>query len=116
MARRKQLSCLAFTALCAFAGLIHAAGQPAAEHSTSEQPSVTLDRPGTGLREFKTGDVAPETYQRESSALKDWQARHLPTPDEHEQWVEIQGTYALINIPTGTIRQLISKSGAKTKP
>jgi len=98
--RGRLLSSLAFAALCALGSVAHAA----------EQPSVSLDRPGAGVREIKKGDNVPDEYQRESLALKDWKQRHLAAPEKNQQWVEIQDKYALINIPTGTILEMVEKS------
>lgn len=95
---------LALAAVCIFSSLSYAA----------EEPSVTLDRPGAGVKQIKTGDNVPDEYQRESLALKDWQQRHLSAPGKNEQWVEIQDKYALVTIPTGTIKQMVDKS--KVKP
>jgi Ni/Co efflux regulator RcnB len=95
---------LALAAVCIFSSLSYAA----------EDPSVTLDRPGAGVKQIKAGDNVPDEYQRESLALKDWQQRHLSAPGKNEQWVEIQDKYALVTIPTGTIKQMVDKS--KVKP
>jgi Ni/Co efflux regulator RcnB len=99
---KKVLPQVAFVAFCLLGTLANAA----------EQPSVTIDRPGAGLKELKKGDNLPDQYQRESLALKDWQNRHLSAPGKDEQWVEVFDKYALVNIPTGTILQMINKSDA----
>ncbi|MGI4837960.1 MAG: RcnB family protein [Janthinobacterium lividum] len=72
--------------------------------------SVTLDRPGVGSHEIKEGDKAPDEYKRKELALGDWKKRHLAAPGENEQWVEIKDKYVLVNIPNGTIKQMIDKS------
>jgi Ni/Co efflux regulator RcnB len=100
MTRSRYLSSLVFTTLCALGSIAHAA----------EQPSVSLDRPGAGVREIKKGDNVPDEYQRDSLAVKDWKQRHLAAPEKNQQWVEIQGKYALVNVPTGTILEMIDKS------
>jgi Ni/Co efflux regulator RcnB len=100
MTRSSFLPSLAFAALCALGSLAHAA----------EQPTVSLDRPGAGVREIKKGDNVPDEYQRESLALKDWKHRNLAAPEKNQQWVEIQDKYALVNIPTGTILEMVEKS------
>jgi Ni/Co efflux regulator RcnB len=74
--------------------------------------SVTLDRPGVGAHEIKEGDKVPDEYKRKELALGDWKKRHLAAPDENEQWVEIKDKYVLVNIPNGTIKQMIDKSAA----
>jgi Ni/Co efflux regulator RcnB len=102
MLAKKYLPHLMFTALCAMGSLAHAA----------EEPSVKLDRPGYGVKELKEGDNAPDQYQRPDLALKDWRARHLSEPGDDKQWVEIHDQYALIDIPTGTIRQMVPKAKA----
>ncbi len=99
MIRKKTFTAITLALLCTL---------PSVSHSAHE-PSVKLDRPGAGVKEFKVGDVAPDEYQRENLELKDWQHRHLKAPGEHEQWVEIQGKYALISVPTGTIKELVNK-------
>jgi Ni/Co efflux regulator RcnB len=96
---KKPLAALSLTLLCALSSLAHAA----------DEPSVTLDRPGTGDREYTVGDPVPDEYQRESLEIKDWKSRLLKAPGEHEQWVEIKGKYALISVPTGTIKEMINK-------
>lgn len=100
MTRSKLLLRFTFATLCAMSSLAHAA----------EQPSVSIDRPGAGIREIKKGDNVPDEYQRESLALKDWKHRHLAAPEKNQQWVEIEGKYALVNIPTGTILEMVDKS------
>lgn len=102
MLGKKLLPHLLFTAVCAVSSFSYAA----------EQPSVTMDRPGAGVKEMKEGDNVPDQYQRPSLALKDWKARHLSAPDENQQWVEIKGKYLLVDIPTGTIKQMVSKGKA----
>lgn len=99
MPSKQPLAALALTLLCAVSSVSHAAGDPA----------VTLDRPGTGDREYKVGDPVPDEYQRESMEVKDWKSRHLKAPGEHEQWVQIKGKYALISVPTGTIKEMVNK-------
>jgi Ni/Co efflux regulator RcnB len=102
MLAKKYLPHLMFTALCAVGSFAHAA----------EEPSVKLDRPGYGVKELKEGDNAPDQYQRPDLALKDWRARHLSEPGDDKQWVEIHDQYALIDIPTGTIRKMVPKAKA----
>jgi Ni/Co efflux regulator RcnB len=103
MNARKYL--LAFTAVCALGNLGYSVA--------AEEPSVQLDRPGAGVKEIKEGDNAPDQYQRDSLAIKDWQQRHLNAPGEHQQWVEIKDKYALVDIPTGTIKQMVDKSSVQ---
>ena len=100
MPGKKYLPHLLFAAVCAVSSFSYAA----------EQPSVTMDRPGAGVKEIKEGDNAPDQYQRPSLAVKDWRARHLAAPDENQQWVQIKDKYALIDIPTGTIKQMVPKA------
>lgn len=102
MISKKLLPSLAITALCALGSFAHAA----------DEPSVKMDRPGTGVREIKVGDNVPDEYQRDSLALKDWKRRHLSAPGEHEQWVQIKDKYALVSIPTGTVKEMVNKSKA----
>lgn len=103
MTGKNHLAHLAFAALCALSSFAHAA----------EEPSVTLDRPGAGVKQIKEGDNLPDEYQRDSLALKDWQKRHLSAPGKDEQWVEVQDKYALVSIPTGTIKQMVDKARVK---
>jgi Ni/Co efflux regulator RcnB len=98
----KYLPHIAFAAFCTLGSLAHAA----------EEPTVNLERPGAGVREIKEGDNVPDQYQRDSLAIKDWKARHLSAPGEHQQWVEIKDTYALVDIPTGTIKKMVRKGDA----
>ena len=100
MIGKKYLPHLLFTAVCAVSSFSYAAGEP----------TVTLDRPGAGVKEIKEGDNAPDQYQRPSLAIKDWRARHLSDPGKDNQWVEIKDKYALVNIPTGTIKQMVPKT------
>jgi Ni/Co efflux regulator RcnB len=74
--------------------------------------SVTLERPGVGAHEIKQGDKVPDEYKRKELALGDWKKRHLAAPDENQQWVEIKDKYVLVNIPNGTVKQMIDKSAA----
>jgi Ni/Co efflux regulator RcnB len=74
--------------------------------------SVTLDRPGVGAHEIKQGDKVPDEYMRKELALGDWKKRHLAAPGENEQWVEIKDKYVLVNVPNGTVKQMIDKSAA----
>lgn len=99
MNHKNLLTALMLAGMCSVAGISHAAGEP----------SVQLDRPGSGVREIKTGDNVPDEYQRPALAIKDWKAKRLKAPGEDEQWVEIIGKYALVNIPTGTITDMNSK-------
>ncbi|RRV10545.1 hypothetical protein EGJ27_02690 [Pseudomonas sp. v388] len=99
MPSKRPIAALAITLFCAASSASFAA----------EEPSVTLDRPGTGDREYKVGDPVPDEYQRESMEVKDWKSRHLKAPEEHEQWVQIYGKYALISVPTGTIKEMVNK-------
>jgi Ni/Co efflux regulator RcnB len=99
MKRKNLLTALTLSLLCSGVSVSYAANEP----------SVTLDRPGAGVREIKTGDNVPDEYQRSELAIKDWKARNLKAPGEHEQWVEIKGKYALVSIPTGTITEMVDK-------
>ncbi len=94
MFNRRYFSSVAFAALCALSHVAQA----------DEEPSVTLDRPGAGMKEMKEGDNVPDQYQRDSLAIKDWDKRHLRAPEKNEQWVEIQDKYVLVDIHTGTIK------------
>ncbi|RAU44103.1 MULTISPECIES: RcnB family protein [unclassified Pseudomonas] len=96
---KTYLTAFSLVALCAVSSISQAA----------EEPTVKMDRPGAGVREIKKGDNVPDEYQRESMAIKDWKSRKLTAPGEHEQWVEIGGKYALVNIPTGTIKEMVNK-------
>lgn len=64
------------------------------------------------MKEIKEGDNVPDQYQRDSLAIKDLEKRHLKVPEKNEQWVEIQDKYVLVDIPTGTIKEMINKSDA----
>jgi Ni/Co efflux regulator RcnB len=99
MISKKTLCHLTFAALCGLSSLSHA----------SEEPSVTMERPGAGVKEIKEGDNAPDQYQRDSLAIKDWDKHHLSAPGKNQQWVEIKDKYALIDIPTGTIKKMVDK-------
>lgn len=74
-----------------------------------DDTSVTLDRPGAGITQLKEGDNVPDEFQRPSLAVRDWKARHLSAPGKNEQWVEIKGKFALVSIPTGTIKELVER-------
>lgn len=103
MPHRSYVRTLAFAALLAMTGTGYAA----------EEPSVKLDRPGAGVQEIKKGDVAPDEYQRPSMAVQDWQKHHLSAPEKDEQWVKIHGKYALVSIPTGTVKEMVNGDGKK---
>lgn len=100
MIDKKYLAPLALAALFSL-------GAPA---FAANDNSVTLDRPGVGAHEIKKGDKVPDEYKRKELALGDWKKRHLAAPDENEQWVEIKDKYVLVNIPNGTIKEMIDKS------
>ncbi|TDV72522.1 RcnB family protein [Pseudomonas sp. LP_7_YM] len=95
----KCLPGLTLVASCVLSGSLYAA----------QDTSVTLDRLGAGITQIKEGDNVPDEYQRPSLAVQDWQARHLSAPGKNEQWVEIKGKFALVSIPTGTIKQLVDR-------
>ncbi|MDD1964767.1 RcnB family protein [Pseudomonas sp. NPDC090203] len=99
MTSKLSIAALSITLFCAVSSVSYAA----------DEPGVTLNRPGTGDREYKVGDPVPDEYQRESMEVKDWKSRHLKAPAEHEQWVQINGKYALISVPTGTIKEMVNK-------
>jgi Ni/Co efflux regulator RcnB len=99
MISKKSLCHLTFAALCGLSSLSHA----------GEEPSVTMERPGAGVKEIKEGDNAPDQYQRDSLAIKDWKKHQLSAPGKNQQWVEIKDKYALIDIPTGTIKKMVDK-------
>jgi len=99
MMQKPTLAALSLAALCALSSYVNAA----------DGPSVKVDRPGAGVQEIKAGDVVPDEYQRSSLALKDWKSRHLKAPEKNEQWVEIGGKYALVSIPTGTVKEMVNK-------
>ncbi|WP_082060980.1 RcnB family protein [Pseudomonas abietaniphila] len=98
MISNRTLCHLTFAALCGLSHFSYAA----------EEPSVTMDRPGAGVREIKEGDNVPDEFQRPSLAVKDWQKHHLSAPGKDEQWVKIQDKFALVSIPTGTIKQMVN--------
>jgi Ni/Co efflux regulator RcnB len=97
MISNRTLCHLTFAVLCGLSHFSYAA----------EGPSVTMDRPGAGVREIKEGDNVPDEFQRPSLAVKDWQKHHLSAPGKDEQWVKIQDKFALVSIPTGTIKQMV---------
>ena len=55
---------------------------------------------------YGNGDKAPDQYTREEVAIKDWKAKGLPQPDEHEQWVQISGHYVLVNRVNAVIKEI----------
>lgn len=99
MTYKKPFAALTIGLLCALSSLTFA----------SDGPSVTLDRPGAGAVELKIGDIVPTEYQRESLEVKDWKSHKLQAPGQHEQWVEIEGKYLLISVPTGAIKEMVTK-------
>lgn len=79
----------------------------------ADEPSVKLDRPGVGMHEIKEGDKVPDEFKRKELALNDWQKRGLKAPEENNQWVEMQDKYVLVNIPNGTIVEMLPKASVK---
>ena len=59
---------------------------------------------------YGNGDKAPDQYTREEVAIKDWKAKGLPQPDEHEQWVQISGHYVLVNRVNAVIKEIRTKN------
>jgi Ni/Co efflux regulator RcnB len=98
MISKKNLCHLTFAAMCGLSSLSYAA----------DEPSVRMDRPGAGIREIKEGDNVPDEFQRPSLALKDWQKHGLSAPGKDEQWVKLKDKFALVSIPTGTIKQMVN--------
>lgn len=106
MTTSKLLPRLALAALCALSVPAFAA------ETGAKEESVTLDRPGNGDHEIKEGDKVPDSYKRQELAIDP--AEHgLKQPDENEQWVEIKDKYVRVNIPNGTIVEMIDKSSVK---
>lgn len=58
---------------------------------------------------YGNGDKAPDQFIRDAEAIKDWHARGLPKPDEHEQWVQISGHYVLVNRVNAVIKEIRTK-------
>ena len=86
----------------------------AAPLAFADEPSVNLDRPGSGMEQIKKGDKVPDSYKRKELAFGDWKQHHLTAPTENEQWVEIQDKYVLVNVPNGTVKDMVAKD-AKPK-
>ncbi|CAI3788414.1 hypothetical protein AHFPHNDE_02090 [Pseudomonas sp. MM227] len=106
MTTSKLLPRLALAALCALSVPAFAA------QTDTKEESVTLDRPGNGMHEIKEGDKVPDSYKRKELAIDP--AKHgLAQPEENEQWVEIKDKYVRVNIPNGTIVEMIDKSSVK---
>ncbi|MEC4167922.1 MULTISPECIES: RcnB family protein [unclassified Pseudomonas] len=59
---------------------------------------------------YGNGDKAPDQYTREEVAIKDWKAKGLPQPGEHEQWVQISGHYVLVNRVNAVIKEIRTKN------
>ena len=59
---------------------------------------------------YGNGDKAPDQYTREKVAIKDWKAKGLPQPGEHEQWVQISGHYVLVNRVNAVIKEIRTKN------
>jgi Ni/Co efflux regulator RcnB len=55
---------------------------------------------------FHRGDRLPAHY-RNQARVNDWQARRLHAPARGQQWVQVDGNYALIAIATGVIASLV---------
>ena len=108
MTHNKLLPRLALAAFCAMSVSAFAAETKAG----AEEPSVTLDRPGNGMHEIKDGDKVPDSYKRKGLAIDP--AKHgLKQAEENEQWVEIKDKYVRVNIPNGTIVEMVEKSSVK---
>lgn len=72
----------------------------------AETSNDTVQHSPTGGRELKVNDRAPDVYQREEKALKDWKKRGLKAPVEQAQWVQINDKYVMVMITNGTIVEI----------
>jgi len=87
---------------------------PLAAHATDEKPAdckpdaVWTDFLGHG-KCYIEGDKAPDMYTREETALKDWKSKGLRAPEENAQWVDIKGTYVMVNRENSVIKEIHKK-------
>lgn len=108
MTTSKLLPRLALATLCALSVPAFAADVG------DKDQSVTLDRPGTEPHEFEKGDKVPDSYKRKELAVNPAQ-KGLAQPEENEQWVEIKDKFVRVNIPNGTIVEMIDKTSVQKK-
>lgn len=80
------------------------AGQPSSAANNYDLPVIIID-----YKEYKVGDVVPEEYRKKQYTIVEWQARHLPAPQEGTHWAYINANYILITDDSGKI--VMGKSG-----
>ncbi|WP_213881427.1 RcnB family protein [Pseudomonas sp. dw_358] len=101
MSIRKSAACLSLVALLGTTTL----------SVFADDSSVTVDAPGVGLHDIKKGDKVPDQYKRKELAVGDWKKHKLAMPTEDQQWVKIQDKYLLVNIPNGTVKDVVPARG-----
>ena len=88
--------------LVACLSLVACLGAMAPLAQAQDAPDKSVSSTFNG-RELVVGDRAPDVYQREVSAIKDWKKKGLKAPEEQSQWVQIKDQYVLVEITSGKI-------------
>jgi Ni/Co efflux regulator RcnB len=57
---------------------------------------------------YSDGDKAPDMYTRDETAVKDWKSKGLRAPEDNAQWVNINGTYVMVNRENSVIKEIHS--------
>lgn len=81
---------------------------PAAFAQDHKKPPASQQQPKTPVI-LKKGKMLPPEHRGHRVSDQDFKQRKLRSPGHGERWVEVDGTYVLINIASGLIVSAIGR-------
>ncbi len=82
----------------------------AAQHAEQTQSAPALPSPYRSVEssgELRRGERLPARYQANGYVIEDWRKLGLSKPPRGHQWVQADGSYALVAIATGRVAQVV---------
>ncbi|MBX8492811.1 RcnB family protein [Pseudomonas cichorii] len=71
------------------------------------QAAQRVEAPSTTYQELDVGSLVPQRFQSSKAAMDDWKEKGLKAPGTNSQWVRIQDKYALVQISTGKVLEIV---------
>lgn len=83
-------------------------GLPAAQQAEAAPARPSPRRSVEASGELRRGERLPARYQTHDHVIEDWRKLRLSKPPRGHQWVQADGSFALVAIATGRVTQVVS--------
>jgi len=80
---------------------------PHAEQVQAAPALPSLYRSVESSGELRRGERLPARYQTHQYVIEDWRKLRLSKPPRGHQWVQADGSFALVAIATGRVEQVV---------